>query len=1530
MARRSLLRKLGKGSAVVLGCLALLVLVLYGVLQLQATRDRIAAFVSDTLSEQLQGTLTITHIGNVGGASVEDVSVVVRDDQGEVLRAEGLTARVQTLQLLRSLLSGGPLVVNLRRVEIAKAEVNLLPSPSPEAALRLQAAFAPVAPGSEAAPAGAGPSVFLHIDTALLRDVTVIYPSGEDAPGRVWFESLEGEIWLAQAFVFEAASPSLRATIPRGQEPFEGRLSVRGVAGQGATRIDLRELKGRIADATVDVRGAYLEPGYFLTATVETTAKAWSAFELPESLPAARFELAAAGDAEAVELSVRSDAPEAEFVLHSEVDYEHSFAAARAHVLGFQPGALVPGAPSGTLEGTIEVSADWSSEPHVVGRAELLPANVGGRPVPSLSVHGSLRWPTAEVILSTTECDCLELHATADLERGQARGALSLHVEGNDPNLAFLLERAGARVGRVDLDASAELDWQREVIDGEFDARVGSVRLVDPSIQVGRLDVAGSVRGSLPTPAIDLSLSARRLRTPEVEVELVTASAVGTPPDLLVAVAATGARVGAGLDSLELAVAGRVTDFDPVSVRDVALEVSRGTRQLRGRVQSISVGASVRVDNLKIDGPGTVRADLTLSPGGAIDAAVAADDLDLEEVSELLEPLVPDLSGRGSFVAEVHAEPGGEWRFSGNSAGFVDSVRVPGLELQSARWLLEAERSSVTGSVHVDLVREGGSVSLTARDVPVQELVERPLAEWANVEAGDLEVALDLEAEELNALLGVPPPLRLSGQLQAKLRLDSERGGQNRIELTAETVDLALQSVREGEVALERTPSPWEFERLNARLLARYHDGDNELRSWVRVSDRKRERLIAEANVTVGLPPGFPGVAPSNWETVPLEVVVRFARAPLDELPGGYLPRGTLGTVEGGAFLRGTLADPRFVALLDVEDFRVKSAYESFPVTFRFDARYGGDRAEVSAEVTHEGRKVATLAFDSPNVQGLLSGTPAAAYDARLDVDELPLGCFPYVRDYAVEGSVSAAAELTGSGAGPNGTIEVRAHELTALDVPFEAVKVDAAIEAGGAYRGRVALNQPDGEGRIEVRGKLPFADGGGALESARFFARNLEVAPARFALRDVLSELSGKLSGDVRVDLTGEQVQSRGTMKLEHGRAQIVALGQELHDVEAEVRALPGGDIHVDDISARAREGRVEGSLEVGYDWSGITRLEARVDIPNQARYPVVYQGLPLGDVSGTVELLGERTENGLALTLSTSNLDFYVEEQLDLELQTLGPSERVEVGSTTPDGTFIGYARDEANEEGEEEQGPPLEIRLGNDVWVHRGQGAFIRVEGDVVIESSGELRGQLLLPEGQIDVIGRTFVVDRGTITFREEEPANPVVLAEASWDSPSGYQITAEYRGPVSDGTLTLSSDPPLTQDQVLNVVLFDDPEGGFGGEDGGGGGGTATALATTVTTSGLGRALSDLSNLDISAGVDTSETGTARPEVGVRISPRWSIAVQYNPEGGSDGLSRHPDRALVSVRSRITSRWAVEGTVGDGGTSLVDLMWRYHY
>ena len=43
--------------------------------------------------------------------------------------------------------------------------------------------------------------------------------------------------------------------------------------------------------------------------------------------------------------------------------------------------------------------------------------------------------------------------------------------------------------------------------------------------------------------------------------------------------------------------------------------------------------------------------------------------------------------------------------------------------------------------------------------------------------------------------------------------------------------------------------------------------------------------------------------------------------------------------------------------------------------------------------------------------------------------------------------------------------------------------------------------------------------------------------------------------------------------------------------------------------------------------------------------------------------------------------------------------------------------------------------------------------------------------------------------------------------------------ADYRGRAKNGKLTLRSEPPLSQDEILSLLLFGTPDGSFGADTG---------------------------------------------------------------------------------------------------------------
>ena len=117
---------------------------------------------------------------------------------------------------------------------------------------------------------------------------------------------------------------------------------------------------------------------------------------------------------------------------------------------------------------------------------------------------------------------------------------------------------------------------------------------------------------------------------------------------------------------------------------------------------------------------------------------------------------------------------------------------------------------------------------------------------------------------------------------------------------------------------------------------------------------------------------------------------------------------------------------------------------------------------------------------------------------------------------------------------------------------------------------------------------------------------------------------------------------------------------------------------------------------------------------------------------------------------------------------------------------------------------------------------------------------------------------------------------------------------------------------------------------FGAPDGSFGAGSGDSLTTAVgvaggtAAQGLNRALSDVTDLDVSARVDTS-TGAPRPELVVQLTPR--VAARVTQALGEPTPGQSPDRTFLTIELRLASAWALSAMVGDRGASALDLIWR---
>ena len=117
-------------------------------------------------------------------------------------------------------------------------------------------------------------------------------------------------------------------------------------------------------------------------------------------------------------------------------------------------------------------------------------------------------------------------------------------------------------------------------------------------------------------------------------------------------------------------------------------------------------------------------------------------------------------------------------------------------------------------------------------------------------------------------------------------------------------------------------------------------------------------------------------------------------------------------------------------------------------------------------------------------------------------------------------------------------------------------------------------------------------------------------------------------------------------------------------------------------------------------------------------------------------------------------------------------------------------------------------IKIDMPGNIFV-RGHGLDSEWRGKLTITGTSAapaISGSLEQIKGSVDLLGKTFTITRGRITFDGSAKLDPVldIMAEAST-----ADITAQVNisGGASAPKVTLSSTPPVPQDEILSRVLF---------------------------------------------------------------------------------------------------------------------------
>ncbi len=459
-----------------------------------------------------------------------------------------------------------------------------------------------------------------------------------------------------------------------------------------------------------------------------------------------------------------------------------------------------------------------------------------------------------------------------------------------------------------------------------------------------------------------------------------------------------------------------------------------------------------------------------------------------------------------------------------------------------------------------------------------------------------------------------------------------------------------------------------------------------------------------------------------------------------------------------------------------------------------------------------------------------------------------------------VRGVVNGTAHVGGSLASPSGTATVTLSDGQIGQMPLRSLGAEVTLKDRAATVGvtleETASNRLVASGAVH----LPAENSGKPLSSSHLDVHVRSTSVELGLFDPLLSAVTG-LHGTATVDLdaTGTVAEPRitGTAQASAVGFQVAATGVTYQDLDARLR-FTGTGATIDRFRltdggghALTATGQLQGlvgvtarSLDVHVATGGLQVLHNRFgDATVEARMQI--SGSPVSPrVTGTVRLNGGTLQVDSLLARLTANAYATVPEAAapgaaqpvppPAVASPAGPA--LDLAVTLPDNLVL-RGRDLRTGSGVTSFGG-VNLTVGGSLRLQKPPGGDVRVTGD------------LRSVRGTYTFQGRRFDLGNDSVVrFRGATPTDPVLDVTARREV-AGITASVHVTGAARDPRLTLSSDPPLDQGEVLSLIVFNQPLNQLGTTERVSLGQRAAQLAAGAVTTPIADAVARALNLDV--------------------------------------------------------------------------------
>jgi translocation and assembly module TamB len=852
---------------------------------------------------------------------------------------------------------------------------------------------------------------------------------------------------------------------------------------------------------------------------------------------------------------------------------------------------------------------------------------------------------------------------------------------------------------------------------------------------------------------------------------------------------------------------------------------------------------------------------------------------------------------------------------------------------------------------------------------------------------------LDLRCLEGIAPVKLPDSIGdIGGALSAKLRV--VRDGASALPSVRDVSVATRGLVVRGPKDPETGSASWESRALDVALNADFDAVTGRAQGAVTVHD-DRVILDLSAATTVDMPALLdPERRKRAIEALPIAAHLAIPRRAMNDLRSlPSMVRAKLppiaGEVQLDVYAAGTIHEPHVAVRAMGFKLREEGAVDGaggpledydFPLDLDASAFYDSHAGEASVFVSHQhaelARGTAKVKADLDAVRGAKPGAAISWKGGmKATITDLPLGKLPYIVERKVGGVLCGEVDVEGLNEKPKIAVALQAYDMR-MGPDMFLEKANVALHVGPADgKGDKAVLKPyllgqDG-GSLTAAADLGVVWKNGAVPmvepkrgaSAMVASKRFRLSAAQPFLGETLSKLDGYLDG--RIDLTwahideAQSAQMSGSLKLTDGVIDLPTMGQELRNASLTIVADPSGTIHVNDMKAEGRSGSFHGSARASIADGEFKNAHAELEISNGEDLPITIEGVPFGMARGKVSVDAQNKGTELAVAVKIPAFHIALPSSIGKSVQPITPNEDIRISPRLLPPEKKLAQKEAVDDNAKEATTIVIGVDLG-DIHIE-GQGVDATLTGSpevplrIVIDAETKVGGDIRITRGKVEVLGKVFEIEQGSLVhLRPEDTSNPFMNVTAAWNSPDGTRVYIDYIGnlePITHEKIRFRSDPPKSQQEVVNLLLFG-PEHEQGSVAGGASAGpnqsasqTASNLAaaggSSLASSQINQILSGigpLQGLDVKLGTD--DAGALRTSLGYKLGRNVTATASFGGSGsaasGSSVVNANSPAATnateFGLEWRFQPHWSLRASVGTGAwtSTGLDVLWTRRY